>query len=144
MYTLDANVFNRNADHRDPAYAVCHTLLERLQGTQQRIVVPTLILAEIAGPISRFYRDPVRARLYADSVAAFPKLILRTVDEALARFAAELAADYALRGMDAIYVAVARQYGCPLITLDDEIRRRASMIITVQTPTEVLHTLPPP
>jgi predicted nucleic acid-binding protein len=144
MYTLDANVFNRNVDHRDPAYAVCHTLLEHLQATQQRIVVPTLILAEIAGPISRFYRDPVRARLYADSVAAFPKLILRTVDEALARFAAELAADYALRGMDAIYVAVARQYGCPLVTLDDEIRRRAGMIITVQTPTEVLNILPPP
>lgn len=141
MYTLDANIFNRNVDHRDPAYAVCHTVLERLHATQRGIVVPTIILAEIAGPISRFYHDPIRARLYTDSVAALPHLTLIPVDAALARFAAELAADYAMRGMDAIYVAVARQQSTIFITLDDEVRQRAGMLITVQTPAEALTTL---
>ncbi len=144
MYTLDANIFNRNIDHRDPAYAVCHTVLERLHATRRRIVVPTIILAEIAGSISRYYHDPMRARLYTDSVAALPHLTLIPVDAALAQVAAELAADYGLRGMDAIYVAVARQHGCPLVTLDAEIRQRAATIVTVQMPAEALATLPPP
>jgi hypothetical protein len=46
--------------------------------------------------------------------------------------------------MGAIYVAVARQQHTTFITLDDEVRRRAGMIIAVQTPAEVLATLPPP
>lgn len=141
MYTLDANVFNRNADHLDPAYDVCHTLLEQLHITRQRIIVPAIMLAEIAGPISRFYRDPIRARLYTASIAALPQLTLIAVDVLLGQTAAELAADYALRGMDAIYVAVARQYGCVLVTLDAEVRQRVGSSVTVQTPAEVLAQL---
>lgn len=141
MYTLDANVFNRNADHHDPAYDVCHTLLEHLHTTRQRIIVPAIILAEIAGPISRFYRDPIRAQLYTASVAALPQLTLIAVDALLGQTAAELAADYALRGMDAIYVAVARQYGCTLVTLDAAIGQRVGSIVRVQTPAAVLAQL---
>lgn len=144
MYTLDANVFNRNADERDPDYAECHALIERLHATHQRIIVPAIILAEIAGPLSRFYRNPMRARLYAASVAALPNLTLVTIDDALANVAAELAADYAIRGMDAIYVAVAQRHGCAFVTLDAEPRQRAATVITAQTPAEALAALVPP
>ena len=144
MYTLDANVLNRDADERDPDYVVCHALVERLHAARQRIIVPAIILAEIAGSLSRFYHDPMRARLYAASVAALPNLTLVTIDAVLAGEASNLAADYALRGMDAIYVVVAQQYGCTLITLDAEVRQRASAVVIVQTPAEALAALVPP
>lgn len=141
MYTLDANVFNRNADERDPDYAMCHALLEQLHASQQRIIAPAILLAEIAGPLSRFYRDSLRARLYATYVAALTNLTLVTIDAAFAQEAAEIAADYALRGMDAIYVAVARQHGCTLVTFDEEVRRRAGSVVPVVHPAEALSAL---
>lgn len=142
MFTLDANIFVRDANPYDPDYTICHTLLERLYTTPYPIIAPTILLAEIAGPISRAFRDPVRARLYAQNVAALPNITLIALDDTLAHLAAEIAADYALRGMDAIYVAVARRHGCTLITLDDEPKKRAGAIIPTRTPAEALAELP--
>jgi hypothetical protein len=54
-------------------------------------------------------------------------------DEAVrmaAQEAAELAADYALRGADAVYVAVARRHNYTLVSLDREQRERAAAIVT--------------
>lgn len=79
--------------------------------------------------------------MFTDVVRGLPTLQLLPIEEGLADAAAEVAADYALCGMDAIYVAVAQQYGCTLVTFDDQVRRRASTIITVQTPAEALAAL---
>ena len=54
------------------------------------------------------------------------------------------AADYALRGMDAIYVAVAQQYGTTLITLDGDVLQRAGAGVTMQTPAQALAALAVP
>jgi predicted nucleic acid-binding protein len=138
MYTLDANIFLRDANPHDADHGVCHALLERLHIVRGAIVVPSILLAEVAGPLSRTYRDPIRARVYVESVAALPTLTLVPLDAALAREAAEVAADYALRGMDAIYVAVARRHNCALVTLDDDPHRRASALVAVLTPADAL------
>lgn len=42
-----------------------------------------------------------------------------------------------------MYVAVARRWNCPLVTLDDDLHQRAGTIITVLTPTQALSTLQP-
>ena len=141
MYTLDANVFQRDANTRDPDYSTCHALIEQLVTKQQRIIVPMIVLAEIAGPLRRSFGDPIRARLYADSVAILPNVTLVDVDLALGQVAADLAADYALRGMDAIYVATAQQNSTTLITLDGDVLQRARAIVPVQTPAEALADL---
>jgi predicted nucleic acid-binding protein len=142
VFTIDANIFVRDANPYDTDYAICHTLLERLYIAQFPIIAPTILLAEVAGPISRAFRDPMRARLYVQAMAALPNVTLILCDAALAQDAAEIAADYALRGMDAIYVAVARRHRCVLVTLDDEPRQRVSAIIPTRTPTEALAELP--
>jgi predicted nucleic acid-binding protein len=144
MYTLDANIFVRDANPYDVDHGVCRALLERLHAARSAIVVPSILLAEVAGPLSRTFRDPIRARMYVESVAALPTVTLVPLEVALAREAAEIAADYALRGMDAIYVAVARRHGCALVTLDDEPHRRAGAVVTVLTPADALARLPAP
>jgi predicted nucleic acid-binding protein len=141
MVTLDANVFVRDADRRVAEHLVCHALLERLHTQQILLVEPLILLAEVAGPLSRLYGDPMRGRVYVDILCDLPNLRLVAFDMALAQEAAEIAADYALRGMDAVYIAVARHHGCTLITLDDEPRQRASAIIPIRTPAEALAEL---
>lgn len=141
MFTLDANIFARDFDPRDPDYAVCHALLDRLGQATTPVVMPLIILPEVGGAISRTFGDPIRARVYVDQLRSLPTATFVPLDMTLAQEAAEIAADYGLRGMNAIYVATARNAGTALVTLDDDVRRRVAAIITVQTPAEALSAL---
>lgn len=141
MYTLDANIFVRDASPHDPDHQICHELLARLYHHNVRIVVPTLILAEIAGALSRSYRDPIRARLEISLLRELAHINLVNLSEELAQTAAELAADCALRGADAVYIAVAQHHSCALVTLDREPRERAALYIRTLTPADALAEL---
>jgi predicted nucleic acid-binding protein len=66
------------------------------------------------------------------------------LDEALGEQARALAAQYGLRGADAVYAAVAQQAGCTLISLDHEHLTRLGNIVTVHTPATALAELIPP
>jgi predicted nucleic acid-binding protein len=144
MYTLDANIFVRDLDTREPQHAECHALLDELQAQALPIVVPVLVLAEVAGTVSRTRHDPMAGRLAADLLRGIGNLTLIPIDDSLAQEAAELAADYALRGADATYVAVARRHNCTLVSLDREQRERSAAIVTTRTPAEALAELQPP
>jgi predicted nucleic acid-binding protein len=61
MYTLDANIFVRDASPGDPEHPTCHALMAQLYQRNTAIIVPFLVLAEIAGALSRSFRDPIRA-----------------------------------------------------------------------------------
>jgi predicted nucleic acid-binding protein len=141
MYTLDANIYARDIDPNDPNYAACHALLERLKQGDIRVIVPTLLLAELAASISRVRRDPIRARITVEALQALPFMEFADLDRARGQDAAEIAADRAVKGADAVYIAVARHYGCTLVTLDQEQATRAAPIVTVMTPQEALATL---
>jgi len=144
MYTLDASVVAHDFDPGDPEYAACHELIAQLDQQAIPVIVPRLLLAEVAGLARRLTRDPIRARLVVDAWRTFTHVQIVSLDDALLDTAAEIAADYALRGADATYVAVARQYNCILVSLDREQRERAAAIVTTRTPAEVLTELQPP
>ncbi len=141
MYTLDANIFLRDLDPRDPQHAVCHAILEYLHATATPLIVPVLLFVEVAGVLSRELRDPMRGRMAVTLLRSLPHLTAVGLDDALAHAAAELAADCAIRGADAVYVAVARQSGTALVTLDREVRERAVRVVPTYTPREVLALL---
>ncbi|NJO83446.1 MAG: type II toxin-antitoxin system VapC family toxin [Blastochloris sp.] len=141
MDTLGANIFARDADPADPLHTVCRNLLEVLDQQQRPIIVPNLVLAEVAATISRTRRDPIRGRLTAQAITMLEHVQLIPLDDALAQAAAELAPTAALRGADAVYVAVARQHGCTLVSLDREQRERAAAVVRVLTPDAALAEL---
>lgn len=143
MYTVDANVIARDADPTDPDYPACHALLEELERRTIPMIVPNLILAELSASISRVRRDPIRARIVVEALQEFEHIQFIALDMQLAHAAAELAADRFLRGADAVYVAVARRYGCTLVTLDQEQRERSALVVRALTPLDALHELAP-
>ncbi len=144
MYTLDASVVGRDFDPGDPEYRTCHELIAQLDQQAIPVIVPRLLLAEVAGLARRLTRDSIRAHLVIDAWRTFTHVLIVPLDDALIDTAAEIAADFALRGADAMYVAVARQYSCMLVSLDREQRERAAAIVTTRTPAEVLAELQPP
>lgn len=141
MFTIDTSVFARDLDPADPNHTACRLLLEELDGDGIPIFAPTLLLVELAATISRTRRDPIRARVVSISLRDLAHLTLLPIDDLLARQAAEVAADFRLRGADAVYVAVAQQTGTALVTLDTEQRTRAAGAITTYTPDEALTAL---
>jgi len=144
MYTLDANIYARDIDRNDPNYDDCHALIERLKQGDVRVIVPTLLLAELAASISRVRRDPMRARITVDALQALPYMEFIALDRTLGQEAAEIAADRAVKGADAVYIAVALRHGCILVTLDQEQATRAAPIVPVMTPQAVLAVLTRP
>jgi predicted nucleic acid-binding protein len=141
VFTIDANIFVRDADLRDPMQPTCHTLLDMLLTRRLPLICPQILLPEVAGASRRTWNDAMRGRLVAQLVGELPHLTLIDIDAVLAQESIEIAADLGLRGMDAIYVATARRHNCTLITLDDEPLQRAGTIILVRTPAQVLTTL---
>jgi predicted nucleic acid-binding protein len=98
------------------------------------MVAPVLLLAEVAGAIRRRSGEPTFARQAIADLRRLPLLRLIAIDGLLARSAAQLAIDYGLRGVDAVYVATAHALNLPLVTWDREQRARAVGVVATWAP----------
>jgi predicted nucleic acid-binding protein len=82
--------------------------------------------------------DPSRAVALAATLRGLSNQTLVPLDDALADVATDLAANSRLRGADAVYAAVARQYGTTLVTLDRQQLERLPPTVKTARPAEVL------
>jgi predicted nucleic acid-binding protein len=144
MYTVDASVWVNGFDQREAGHATSRQLLEVLRTRALPIIVPNLVLAEVAGAISRSRHDPVRAEAFATTLGRLPNVTVVALDMTLGDQARALTAQHGLRGANAVYAAVAQQAGCPVISLDHEHLTRLGNIVIVRTPPVVLAELVPP
>jgi hypothetical protein len=65
MYTVDASVWVNAFDQREPDHLVSRQFLEVLQVQALPIIVPNVVLIEVAGAISRTRRAPAQAQAFA-------------------------------------------------------------------------------
>jgi predicted nucleic acid-binding protein len=136
-FTVDASVFLNAFNPSEAGHAESRRMLSRLQAQAIPVIVPTLVLPEVAATISRVRGDAALARDFASALSRLPNLVLVTLDSTLAQQAADAAAQHRLRGSDAVYAAVAMRFGCVLVTLDREQRERLDKILTSRYPAEV-------
>lgn len=137
-YTIDASVFVNAFNPHEEGHAESLQIIAAIQERGDPVIVPTLLVPEIASAVARASDDSSGALQYANATAGLPGLTLVPLTPAIARQAAELAATHRLRGADAVYFAVARRYGTTLVSRDDEQRTRGSAVATCQTPGEAL------
>ena len=100
----------------------------------QIVVAPALLVPEVAAAISRRTGRPILGRRAIAALLRFPSLRLVALDAELAEQAGRLAADCALRGADAVYVALAKKLAIPLVTWDREQIERGRDVVTVLHP----------
>jgi predicted nucleic acid-binding protein len=137
-YTVDASVFLNAFNPYEAGHQESNRLLARMQEEAVPIIVPTLLLPEVAAAVARGRDDAELARHFTFQLRRLPHLILVPVDERLAEQAAGIAAQHRLRGSDAVYAAVALRFGSTLVTLDEEQRRRIAEVIPTRLPGQAL------
>jgi len=138
IYTVDASVFLNGFNPYEVGHEESRRLLARMQDEAVPIIVPTLLLPEVAAAVGRGRNDTDLARRFAAKLRGLPHLVLTSLDETLAQQAADIAAQCRLRGSDAVYAAVALRFGSTLVTLDREQRERVADVIPARYPAEAL------
>ncbi|OGG56296.1 MAG: hypothetical protein A3F84_18975 [Candidatus Handelsmanbacteria bacterium RIFCSPLOWO2_12_FULL_64_10] len=131
---VDASVWVSAFFPTDAHHLVSTGWLSRFAAIGDRLAVPTLALAEVAGAVARRSGVTALGEEAVGRLSRVPGLRMVDLDLTLAGEAAQLAALYRLRGADATYAALAFRLGVPLWTWDAEIFLRAGSIVRTAYP----------
>ena len=134
MAVVDASVIISSILASDPHHEASKAWLDGLVSSGRHFSAPTILLSEVAAPLSRAYGQPELAKEVIQALTAAPFAKLIPISIPLANRAAVVAADYQLRGCDAVYVALAHSLGEELITLDKQQSERAKSIVETRQP----------
>jgi len=140
-YTVDASVFLNAFNPYEAGHEISNQFLALLQENAMPIIVPTLLLSEVAAAISRGRGEAQLARDFAATLAELPHMIWIPLDMTLSQQAVDIAANYRLRGSDAVYAATAARFGCDLVTLDQEQCQRVADVLPAKYPADALNEL---
>jgi predicted nucleic acid-binding protein len=134
VLTIDASVLVAAAIPDEPSHDVAHTLLRAIGRAGLPIHEPAIAVVEVAAGIARRTGE---LRLAEDSVrllVGLPGAEYHALDLPAAVNAAGVARELHLRAGDALYAAVALDHGCTLVTMDEELLRRAGPLVDACTP----------
>ena len=98
------------------------------------IIVPSLVLPEIAAALARGHGRPEAAKAFVLELKNLRIITFVDLDESIADLAVDIAVNNRLRGSDAVYGAVALRFGTEIVTLDKEQLDRLSNLAAVHTP----------
>lgn len=138
MYCLDSSVIVNSVIDREQFHESSLVLMERINREKILVLVPDIALPEVASAISRGTGSGAKAKVFVRALMEMPNFTFIPIDKELALLAAELAADYGLRGADSLYVAVAYQYRCRLISLDKAQIESGSEVVDAISPKDEL------
>ena len=130
----DASVWVAFFVAADVNYVASRNWIDSHTRASGMLVAPSILLTEVAAALSRRLGRPGLALQVVASLNRLTLLRIVQTDGKLMTEATDIAANYRLRGADAIYVAAARQLGITLLTWDTEQLTRPAAIITAVTP----------
>ena len=136
LLTVDSSVLVAALRGQEPSHEACQRLLEQISEAQHIAVQPYTVLIEVVAAIRRRTgSEELAARVY-QNMEAISSLRFVELDARRAEDAVVIAEQSGLRGMDAIVVQVAREFGSSLVTLDDEMQERVGDLVAAQPVTE--------
>jgi predicted nucleic acid-binding protein len=134
MTVIDASVYVSLLKSEDPAYTDSWNWLQSAVEKGIEIFAPAIILAEVAAALSRGVGDTQLAVRAVIELTNSEIVRLKPVSIELGVRAAEIAAEYKVRGCDAVYLAMAEAAGEPLVTLDRQQFERGAAVVKVIRP----------
>jgi len=104
-------------------------LLRQIKDQEHIAIEPYTVLVEVVAAIRRRTGSKELATRVKDDLLALGTFRFVDLDAVSSSSAAGIAADIGVRGMDAIVIQVAKEFGIPLVTLDVEIIEKAKGIV---------------
>jgi predicted nucleic acid-binding protein len=132
--TIDASVWVAAGIENEPEYAASAACVVQALANGHTIVLPWLALPECVAAVARKTGSVELAQEAGRRLRGLPLVQWIVLDESEAIEAANAAAACRLRAAHAVYVAVAREHGATLVTLDQEVVRRAAGMVECQSP----------
>ena len=134
MPVIDASVYVALLRPEETAHERCWTWFQTAVRAENGIVAPVILIPEVTAALGRGTGDRAIAQRAIEQLTARRIIQMFPVTRTMAEEAARVAADYRIRGCDAVYVALALQLEDSLVTLDTEQRERAAAVITTCAP----------
>lgn len=141
MFTIDASVHVSALNPHETDWVESMRFLELVQAQEIPVFNPMLLVVEVAAAIVRRLGDSERALALSAALRDLPHQTLVPLDERLLHHAVTLAVAARLRGADAVYAAVALQYGATLVTLDGQQLERVSPFVKTACPADLVRGL---
>lgn len=137
MFTIDASVHINALNPSEAGSSESQAFVSEVYQLGTPVFSPTLLIVEVAATIARIFENPAQGTALAQALRLLPNQTWIPLDDELASEAAVLAAEYRLRGADAVYAAVASHYQTTLVTTDQQQLQRLSGFIKVRKPGEL-------
>jgi predicted nucleic acid-binding protein len=129
---LDAAVAVASQRPKEPSHAAALARVNLVLAGTDEIVVPAIFPIEVASALTRGGVEAKVVRTYVSSLLAGAELV--TIGPKRAPSIADVAIRTQLRAADAAYAWVAGRERVPLVTLDEEVLKRASIVCVVERP----------
>jgi len=127
--TIDSSVIVSSLLINEPRHKEALRIWERVLAGESYAVMPYSVMVEVVAAVRRRTGSEalaMEAKKELNSINAVSFVIL---DKEAADNAAVLAAKTGVRGMDALVIQVAKEYGTELISFDKEMMAKASGIL---------------
>ncbi|MCI0576106.1 MAG: type II toxin-antitoxin system VapC family toxin [Chloroflexi bacterium] len=134
MPVIDASVYLALINDSEAEHGRAWEWFKTARRNGETIFAPSLLLAEVAGAISRGLANPILARRTVQQLLDDRLIKLAPVANTLAQRAALIAADHRVCGCDAVYLALAEQLAEPLVTLDRQQLERGAAVTPTRQP----------
>ena len=134
MPVIDASVYVSLTNESDRHHGRCVSWLGETLETDESLVAPSLLLVEVTASIRRLTGDGKLAARVGDELQALELVELVPLTLERSKSAAMIAAKTAVRGADAVYLALAKERRETLVTLDRQQLERGGEVATVQRP----------
>jgi predicted nucleic acid-binding protein len=144
MITLDASVWINSISPSEPGHDASRRFVDHVVAAELAVIVPTILRVEIAATFARAGNYAASVKEAVERFAAFRFVRWIPLDEYMTGKASDMAASHRLRGADAIYAAVASEFNCTLVSLDNEHLARLVGVLDVVTPDTALARLKNP
>ncbi|MCP4416128.1 MAG: type II toxin-antitoxin system VapC family toxin [Chloroflexi bacterium] len=134
MTVIDASVYIALVNEDELGFSVSWQWMQTIQSSRVRLAAPAIMIAEAAAAISRGKGDIVHARKIIWRLQHSRLIEFWPISLTLAHRSAEIAADYRIRGCDAVYLALAEQLGTDLVSLDRQQVARGTAVVPTRHP----------
>lgn len=125
LLTLDSSVFIAAIRKKEIDHIKCKKLIESIANGDYKVVVPCIVLVEVVAAVRRRTGSKEFAKVVAEQMLNIPTITFFDLIKPRVKNACKIAVESKLRGMDAIIVQLAKEMNAVLVTLDEEIMKRA-------------------